>query len=95
MQIGRLVFLHGRLLEAFGGTPGVRDLGLLECVLPRPRSGYYESLFVQAAALRQSLVQNHAFLDGSRSASKPGFDPAESERSVQVAMPPRFSSRCI
>ena len=32
----------------------------------RPRSGYYKSLSEQAAALLQSLCQNHAFIDGNK-----------------------------
>lgn len=45
------VELHARLIERFGGAPGVRDLGALESTLVRPRSGYYERLSQQAAAL--------------------------------------------
>lgn len=58
--------LHRRLIERFGGTPGVRDLGLLASALARPRSGYYVSLSEQAAALLQSLALNHCFLDGNK-----------------------------
>jgi len=58
--------LHTRLLERFGGALGVRDPGLLESALARPRSGYYETLASQAAALMQSLARNHAFLDGNK-----------------------------
>jgi death-on-curing protein len=58
--------LHRRLLERFGGLPGARDPGLLESALARPRSGYYESLSAQAAALMQSLARNHAFVDGNK-----------------------------
>ena len=60
------LYLHGRLIERFGGSEGVRDLGLLESSLARPRSGYYESLSLQAAALMQSLSRNHAFIDGNK-----------------------------
>jgi death on curing protein len=58
--------LHQRLIEMFGGSVGVRDLGLLESALARPRSGYYSTIYEQAAALLQSLVQNHAFVDGNK-----------------------------
>lgn len=58
--------LHGRLIERFGGKAGVRDLGLLESALSRPQTGYYKSLSLQAAALLQSLTQNHAFIDGNK-----------------------------
>lgn len=58
--------LHRQLIERFGGLDGVRDLGLLESALARPRSGYYASLSEQAAALMQSLAGNHAFIDGNK-----------------------------
>lgn len=58
--------LHVRLIERFGGKEGVRDMGLLESALMRCQSGYYKSLSLQAAALLQSLTQNHAFIDGNK-----------------------------
>ena len=58
--------LHSRLIERFGGTPGVRDHGLLESALARPRSGYYDTLSLQAAALMQSLARNPALVDGNK-----------------------------
>jgi death-on-curing protein len=41
-------------------------MGLLESALMRPQTGYYNSLSLQAAALLQSLTQNHAFIDGNK-----------------------------
>jgi death on curing protein len=58
--------LHEVLLKRFGGQGGVRDMGLLDSALARPRSGYYESLSEQAAALLQSLALNHCFVDGNK-----------------------------
>lgn len=60
------LYLHAKLLEVFGGAQGIRDLGLLESALARPRSGYYRSLAQQAAALMQSLTMNHCFVDGNK-----------------------------
>ncbi len=60
------LFLHRRLLDEFGGSEGVRDPGLLESALARPRSGYYKTIYEQAAALMQSLVGNHSFVDGNK-----------------------------
>lgn len=57
--------LHRQLIERFGGKGGARDLGLLESALMRPQTGYYKTLTLQAAALLQSLTQNHAFIDGN------------------------------
>jgi death on curing protein len=58
--------LHEDLIRRYGGTSGLRDPGLLESALARPRSGYYETLFEQAAALLQSLASNHCFVDGNK-----------------------------
>jgi death-on-curing protein len=58
--------LHEQLILRFGGPSGVRDMGLLESALVRPQSGYYETLSMQAAALLQSLCQNHCFVDGNK-----------------------------
>jgi death-on-curing protein len=58
--------LHVRLIERFGGKKGVRDMGLHESALMRPQTGYYKSLSLQAAALLQSLTQNHSFIDGNK-----------------------------
>ena len=58
--------LHDRLIKRFGGTEGVRDKGLLESALMRPQTGYYSSLSLEAAALLQSLTQNHPFVDGNK-----------------------------
>ena len=58
--------LHEQLILRFGGSAGVRDMGLLESALIRPQTGYYESLSMQAAAMLQSLCQNHCFVDGNK-----------------------------
>lgn len=54
--------LHVRLIHRFGGKGGVRDKGLLESALMRPRTGYCKLLSLQAAALLQSLSQNYVVL---------------------------------
>ena len=58
--------LHEEQIRRFGGSAGLRDPGLLESALARPRSGYYQTLFEQAAALLQSLAMNHCFVDGNK-----------------------------
>jgi death-on-curing protein len=58
--------IHRALLERFGGPAGVRDLGLLESALYRPRTGYYKDLAEMAAALFESLIMNHPFIDGNK-----------------------------
>ncbi len=61
-----VIELHRVLIERFGGKGGILDLGLLESALMRPQTGYYSSLSLQAAALLQSLTQNHGFVDGNK-----------------------------
>jgi death-on-curing protein len=58
--------LHEQLILRFGGSAGVRDMGLLESALVRPQTGYYDTLSMQASALFQSLCQNHCFVDGNK-----------------------------
>ena len=58
--------IHSTLLERFGGPPGVRDFGLLESALYRPQTGHYADLAEMAAALFESLVMNHPFVDGNK-----------------------------
>src|SRR5215469_4288332 len=60
------LFFHKYLIERYGGAPGVRDVGALESALHRPQTGYYETLIREAAALCESLVQNHPFVDGNK-----------------------------
>ena len=66
LTLEEVLDLHRQLIQRFGGADGVRDPGLLESALARPRSGYYSSLSEQAAALMQSLAGNHAFVDGNK-----------------------------
>jgi len=58
--------IHNTLLERFGGPSGVRDLGLLESALYRPQTGHYKDLAEMAAALFESLIMNHPFVDGNK-----------------------------
>ena len=61
--------LQERLLAEFGGLSGVRDPGLLDSALARPRQLFAyrkPSLFDLAAADAFGLVRNHPFLDGNK-----------------------------
>ena len=58
--------IHHALLERFGGPTGVRDPGSLESALFRPRTGYYNDLAEMAAAMFESLIMNHPFVDGNK-----------------------------
>ncbi len=67
--VDETVAVHARLIARFGGADGIRDHGALEAALARPRSGYYADLIQEAAALWESLSQNHAFVDGNKRAA--------------------------
>ena len=61
---------HGEALTLFGGPHGVRDDGLLQSALERPRNLYAygdaPSLFEMAAAYCAGIVKNHPFVDGNK-----------------------------
>ena len=61
-----VVTIHSVLIEEFGGTPGIRDQGALASALMRPQLGYYDGLIEEAAALMESLANNHPFVDGNK-----------------------------
>src|SRR5690348_11132701 len=61
--------IHQDQIDRFGGSPGIRDEGLLEAAIFRPQTGYYRDLIEEAAALWESLSQNHPFIDGNKRAA--------------------------
>ena len=67
--IQEVIVLHDVLINTFGGAPGIRDEGALASALMRPQLGYYDGLIDQAAALMESLANNHPFLDGNKRAA--------------------------
>jgi death-on-curing protein len=66
LTLDEALAIHERLVDRFGGLGGVRDLGLLESALYRPRTGYYRDIAEMAAALFESLLMNHPFIDGNK-----------------------------
>jgi death on curing protein len=70
LRAEQVLFIHARIIAETGGEHGVIDLGLLESAVGRPQGIFdgkdlYPGLFSKAAALLQSLVGNHPFLDGN------------------------------
>ena len=65
----QVLLLHTQLIEATGGSDGIRDVGLLESALESPFQSYggeelYPSIQAKAARLCYGLVKNHAMIDG-------------------------------
>lgn len=67
--IDEVIAVHALLIAKFGGSLGIRDRGALESALARPQSGYYGDIIQEAAALWESLSQNHPFIDGNKRAA--------------------------
>lgn len=71
LTVQEVLFIHARLIATTGGEHGVRDLGLLESAVARPQAAFdgedlYPDLWRKTAALMQSLIQNHPFVDGNK-----------------------------
>lgn len=67
----QVLAIHDQMVKRFGGSHGIRDIGLVESAVGRPRATYdgvdlYKNIFDKAAALLQSLLKNHPFVDGNK-----------------------------
>ena len=69
LTVAEAIEMHRQLVQEFGGIPEIRDRGLLEAAIFRPQSGYYDDLVHEAAALMESLANNHPFMDGNKRVS--------------------------
>jgi death-on-curing protein len=67
-----VIAVHDKQLREFGGPPGIRDSGMLESALDRPRNRWaYEGaeLAELAAAYAYGIARNHPFVDGNKRAA--------------------------
>jgi len=67
----QVLFIHSALIDATGGAHGIRDLDAFVASVERPRAGLadrelYPTPITKAAALLQSLILNHPFVDGNK-----------------------------
>ena len=69
LTLAEVVEIHRQLIEEFGGSHGLLDNGRLEAAIFRPQTGYYNDLLEEAAALMESLGNNHSFIDGNKRVS--------------------------
>jgi death-on-curing protein len=67
--VAEAIEIHRELTEEFGGARELRDMGRLEAAIFRPQTGYYNNLIAEAAALMESLANNHPFVDGNKRVS--------------------------
>lgn len=66
--------IHRDQIDRYGGSAGVRDMGLLESALAMPEAGFgdqylHTDLFEMAAAYLFHIVRNHPFVDGNKRVS--------------------------
>jgi death-on-curing protein len=71
LTLDDLLESHTEQIAAYGGSEGLRDLGLLESALAQPQAtleGEYlhRDLFEMASAYLFHLVRNHPFIDGNK-----------------------------
>ena len=64
-----ILAIHASMIERYGGSPGIRDEGLLASAMNRPRNRWaYETpeLVELAAAYAFGISSNHPFIDGNK-----------------------------
>lgn len=71
ITVEQLLKLHDLSISFYGGSPGVRDMSLLESAAARPFQTFddqdlYLSVFEKTAAILESIIKNHPFADGNK-----------------------------
>ncbi len=71
LTLEEVIEIHADQIERYGGSPGIRDLGLLESATAMPQAGigdqyFHTDLFEMAAAYLFHIVRNHPFVDGNK-----------------------------
>jgi death on curing protein len=66
LTVAEVIAIHHHQIEEYGGAHGLRDQGSLEGAVFRPQTGYYNDIGEEVAALLESLVNNHSFVDGNK-----------------------------
>lgn len=70
-SLDEVLELHADQISSFGGTPGVRDEGLLQSALAQPQATFggdflHPTISEQAAAYLYHIAMNHPFIDGNK-----------------------------
>lgn len=71
ITIRQVLILHELQIEKYGGLSGIRDTGMLQSAIGRPFATFggndlYPDIFTKTAALIQSIIKNHPFLDANK-----------------------------
>ena len=71
ISLEEVILIHEILIKEYGGSNGIRDLDLLKSAIERPFSGFGQTEFYptteeKSAALLESIITNHPFIDGNK-----------------------------
>ena len=74
LALDDVIAIHDNMVSFYGGSHGIRDLGLVDSAVSRPQATFggqdlYPDVFLKGAALFHSLIFNHAFVDGNKRTS--------------------------
>jgi len=71
LEAAEISSIHDQIVEATGGSLGIREPELLESIAQKPRATFggkdlYQGIFAKTAALYEGLCNYHVFLDGNK-----------------------------
>jgi death on curing protein len=71
LSLAEILQIHGDQITRYGGSVGVRDLGLLQSAIAQPQATFggqflHADLFEMAAAYLFHIAMNHPFVDGNK-----------------------------
>jgi death-on-curing protein len=71
LELGEVLLIHQDQIDRYGGSPGIKDMGLLQSATAMPRAGVadrylHEDICEMAAAYLYYIVQDHPFVDGNK-----------------------------
>jgi len=70
-SLEEVIHFHDQAIDKYGGSKGIRDFGGLDSALNRPWQTFggeelYPTFFHKAAAILESIILNHPFIDGNK-----------------------------
>lgn len=71
LDIDEVIEIHRDQIERYGGSPGIREVGMLQSAVAMPTAGYavdylHVDIHEMAAAYLFHIVRNHPFIDGNK-----------------------------
>lgn len=71
LGLDEVLEIHQDQIKRYGGSAGIRDMGLLQSAVAMPAAGFgdhylHEDIFAMAAAYLFHITQNHPFVDGNK-----------------------------